>query len=148
MYVKVKNGQPANFPYSLGQLKKDNPRTSFPETFSEQALAGSDIYPVTPTSAPECDSKTHRHIAGVENKGGVWVQTWQIQPLPEQRAAENIRAERNRRLADCDWTQLEDTPLDADGKLAWSLYRETLRMVPQQAGFPWKVEWPPAPGTN
>ena len=145
MYIKVKNGQPASFPYNLGQLKKDNPGTSFPETLSEESLAGFDIYPVTPTPAPECDSKTHRHIAGVENKGGVWVQTWQIQPLPEQQAADNIRAERNRRLADCDWTQLVDSPLNADAKLAWALYRETLRMIPQQAGFPYSVQWPPMP---
>ena len=142
MYVKVKNGQPASFPYNLGQLKKDNPGTSFPEVLSEQALAGFDVYPVIPTPAPECDSKTHRHITGVENKEGIWTQTWQIQPLPEQAASENIRAERNQRLADCDWTQLADAPVDT---AAWSTYRQKLRDLTTQSGFPWDVVWPAKP---
>ncbi len=58
-----------------------------------------------------------------------------------------VREDRNRRLAECDWTQLGDSPLDPDGKGAWALYRETLRMVPQQEGFPWNVQWPPKPGS-
>ena len=59
----------------------------------------------------------------------------------------SVRDDRNKRLADCDWTQLIDSPLDADAKVAWQLYRETLRMVPEQTGFPWNVEWPPVPGS-
>lgn len=67
--------------------------------------------------------------------------------LLEPILAGEVRAERNRRLASCDWTQLADSPLDLDGKGAWQLYRETLRMVPQQTGFPWNVQWPPEPTT-
>lgn len=50
-----------------------------------------------------------------------------------------IRAERNRRLADCDWTQLSDAPIDA---AAWAAYRQALRDITGQAGFPWAVAWP------
>ncbi|MBI9078294.1 MAG: phage tail assembly chaperone [Pseudodesulfovibrio sp.] len=53
-----------------------------------------------------------------------------------------IRAERDRLLAGCDWTQLADCPLDEAGKTAWGEYRQGLRDVPQQAGFPGGVEWP------
>jgi hypothetical protein len=58
----------------------------------------------------------------------------------------DIRTERNKRLADSDWTQQNDSPLDPDAKLAWQLYREALRMVPQQTNFPWEIDWPPKPG--
>jgi hypothetical protein len=58
-----------------------------------------------------------------------------------------VRNYRNELLSACDWTQLIDSPLDADAKLAWQLYRETLRMVPQQPGFPWNVTWPSVPGS-
>ena len=63
----------------------------------------------------------------------------------DARTAETIRAERNRLLAETDWTQTLDSPFDADGKLAWALYRETLRMIPEQDGFPHNVNWPPKP---
>ena len=148
MHVKLQNGQPSKFPYTLGDLRTDNPGTSFPTVIAADTLAAFDVYPVTPVPAPAFDSKTQRVKQGVELVGDTWTQTWTTQQLPEADASANIRAERNRRLAACDWTQLPDAPLDADAKLAWQLYRETLRMVPEQAGFPWNVEWPPLPGEN
>lgn len=53
-----------------------------------------------------------------------------------------VRADRNRRLSDCDWTQLADAPVD---KTAWATYRQSLRDFPTQAGFPWSVQWPDKP---
>lgn len=70
------------------------------------------------------------------------------EPEGTAETAKVVRAERNALLAKSDWTQLADSPLDADAKLAWQLYRETLRMVPQQPGFPYEIQWPPEPGTN
>jgi hypothetical protein len=67
-----------------------------------------------------------------------------IAEAPIRKAAE-VREQRNRLLSESDWTQTVDAPFDADGKLAWALYRETLRMIPQQDGFPETVNWPPKP---
>jgi hypothetical protein len=55
-----------------------------------------------------------------------------------------VRAERNRRLAACDWTQIPDSPLDAVTRGAWGVYREELRNLPCEAGFPW--DGPCCPG--
>lgn len=60
-----------------------------------------------------------------------------------EQAAESVRQERNQRLAECDWTQLSDAPVDRD---AWAAYRQALRDVPSQEGFPAAVEWPVPPG--
>ncbi|WP_285906770.1 tail fiber assembly protein [Pseudodesulfovibrio pelocollis] len=60
--------------------------------------------------------------------------------------AESVRAERDRLLAECDWTQLADVPLDALEIGLWADYRQALRDVPGQAGFPGAVEWPVRPG--
>lgn len=65
----------------------------------------------------------------------------------DQIQGQSIRSDRNNRLAKCDWTQLADSPLDPEAVAAWAFYRENLRMVPQQAGFPWEINWPPEPGT-
>jgi len=55
---------------------------------------------------------------------------------------DSIRAERNRKLADCDWTQLPDAPVDA---AAWAAYRQELRDITMQAD-PFNIVWPIAPG--
>ena len=57
--------------------------------------------------------------------------------------AERVREDRNQRLASCGWTQLPDAPVDA---AAWATYRQELRDISSQAGFPWTVVWPLKPG--
>ena len=56
--------------------------------------------------------------------------------------AKNVRTSRNDLLAKCDWTQLADSTAD---KPTWATYRQSLRDVTAQAGFPWNVTWPEAP---
>lgn len=58
----------------------------------------------------------------------------------------SVRVQRDAKLAICDWTQLPDAPLTVDAKTAWGAYRQALRDVPEQAGFPLAVEWPVVPG--
>jgi hypothetical protein len=54
-----------------------------------------------------------------------------------------IRADRNSRLFACDWTQGKD--IDEDVSSVWATYRQALRDLPQQEGFPWRVIWPEQP---
>lgn len=53
-----------------------------------------------------------------------------------------VRAERDARLAACDWTQLPDVPLAT--KAAWATYRQALRDLTQQAD-PFHLTWPTPP---
>jgi hypothetical protein len=55
---------------------------------------------------------------------------------------EDARSERNRLLSESDWTQVADAPVD---KAAWAAYRQALRNIPQQAGFPTSIIWPEKP---
>lgn len=66
------------------------------------------------------------------------------EPTSEQQEMQ-IRAQRNSLLTLCDWTQLPDAPLTAEQKQAWAEYRQALRDVPEQAGFPENVAWPLVP---
>lgn len=57
-----------------------------------------------------------------------------------------IEAARNRRnqyLAETDWTQAKDVPDSVSAK--WAPYRQALRDVPQQPGFPNDITWPTKP---
>ena len=56
--------------------------------------------------------------------------------------ARQVRAERNHKLTASDWTQVADAPVDA---AAWATYRQALRDVPDQVGFPNNVTWPQPP---
>ena len=56
-----------------------------------------------------------------------------------------MRAERNRLLADCDWTQTLDAPLSDEAKTAWREYRVALRDVPGGVVDVGAVEWPVKP---
>lgn len=57
--------------------------------------------------------------------------------------AKIVRSIRNQKLLQCDWTQFADIPQET--KDAWAVYRQALRDVPLQAGFPLDVNWPVPP---
>lgn len=56
--------------------------------------------------------------------------------------AEQVRQQRDRLLAECDWRSLPDAPGDRD---AWLAYRQKLRDITQQPGFPDKIQLPTPP---
>jgi hypothetical protein len=53
------------------------------------------------------------------------------------------RESRDQLLAETDWTQTVDVPQATKDK--WAPYRQALRDVPQQAGFPDNIQWPSKP---
>ena len=54
------------------------------------------------------------------------------QPLPTmEQLLIPIRLQRNALLADCDWTQLSDSPLSVEKKSEWAIYRQLLRDFPE-----------------
>lgn len=69
----------------------------------------------------------------------------ELQARTDSKAA-SIRADRNARLAACDWTQLDDANLDNALRLEWRNYRQALRDISTQPGFPHEVAWPLRPG--
>ena len=60
----------------------------------------------------------------------------------DDRAAAEIRTERDIKLTESDWTQVTDAPVD---QAAWATYRQALRDIPEQSGFPNEVNWPTEP---
>jgi hypothetical protein len=57
-----------------------------------------------------------------------------------------MRAERTRRLAACDWTQVADAPLTPEQRAAWAAYRQALRDYPEAWAADPAAPWPVAPG--
>ncbi len=76
---------------------------------------------------------------------GIVTATYTIWDKPESQiyseAADNIRTERNRLLQETDWMALSDSTMAAE----WAAYRQALRDITAQEGFPYTVEWPSKP---
>ena len=66
---------------------------------------------------------------------------------PDERAleqeAEEVRTQRDALLKESDWAVLPDAPVSDEQ--AWKDYRQALRDVPQQNGFPTDIDWPVKP---
>lgn len=149
MYAKLNNGLVEIYPYSIGQLRKDNPSTSFPKEISSEILAEFNVVEVIASNSPEITYSQKISEVNPTLENGIWKQTFSVSNLtPEELSAKTsqksfaIREKRDELLANTDWTQVADAPVD---KVVWATYRQALRDVPAQAGFPHNITWPSKP---
>jgi hypothetical protein len=70
--------------------------------------------------------------------GEKWVEV----PTNLDELASSVRHRRNQMLASSDWTQVADAPVEQS---AWAAYRQVLRDITAQLGFPEQINWPEAP---
>ena len=68
----------------------------------------------------------------------------EVERLIAQQPAKEARATRDRLIAETDWMALSDVQM-SDG---WAAYRQALRDVPEQPGFPDNIDWPKIPGSE
>lgn len=69
---------------------------------------------------------------------------WAWVSVPTEAAlARDARSERDRLLLACDWTQLADVPQTT--RELWEPYRQLLRDITDQSGFPAVIDWPDTP---
>lgn len=159
MFAEVKNNAVVTFPYDYDTLVKVNPYTRFPadtglfEMYSgtEANLSGCSLVQVETAPMPSFNAATEEAVLNAvpTNQSGSWVLGWTVRPLTaEQQSAKQaqeaaaVRAERTQKLKDSDWTQVADAPVD---KAAWATYRQALRDITAQSGFPWNIQWPIQP---
>ena len=157
MYTKIKDGSVEKYPYSITDLKKDNPNVSFPTTIPTATLNHYGVADVVEASQPTFNRSTQtvKRKSTPELVSGVWTINWEIanksQTTLDEEKADNqiyLRVERNDLLKDCDWTVLPDAPLSTDMLNKYKTYRQELRDITKQASFnnaeP-SVTWPTEP---
>jgi len=149
------------------EFRAQHPNTSMPQQLTEELINsfGGDVV----FEGPQASGGTayqYSQGAGVEQVNGKWYTKYVIGPIftdttaedgtvvtaseneaaykamKDAEQAKSIRASRGEKLKDSDWTQVADAPVD---KAAWATYRQALRDVTAQDGFPWTVEWPTQP---
>lgn len=131
------------YPYTLRELIRDFPRTSFPEVVTEDSLEGKNVFIVEKSQKPSVNTYAkYVEDQAVLQENGTWLQEWSILNLAQGQAEKNVRDARNNLLSNSDWTQVNDAPVD---QTAWATYRQELRDITLQAGFPYDIEWPTPP---
>jgi len=101
---------------------------------------------------------------GVEQISGKWYTKYILGPVftdtadttaAEQEAAykaskdaeqaKSVRTSRDDKLKETDWVVIKNLELNANIPGAWEVYRQALRDIPTQSGFPWTITWPTQP---
>ena len=149
MYIKIKQGSIEKYPYSLDSFRKDFSNMSIPKNVSDVTLARFGVYKVKQTNTPDFDYTKNIIEKTPESIDGTWTQIWGVVDASEKEIEDRtavqvafIKEQRNKLLSNSDWTQVTDAPVDST---VWATYRQALRDVPAQEGFPWSVTWPTQP---
>jgi hypothetical protein len=148
MQVRIKETGQVMYESEFRAYQQANSGASWETTTTEVLDAlGADVVLEGPQASP-----TRYQIAfanGVEQIDGKWYTKYSVADMDAEaisakdaEQAKAMREERSTKLADCDWTQVADSPVD---KAVWATYRQALRDVTTQSGFPWTVTWPVAP---
>ena len=133
LYLKAIDNVVEQYPYSLGQLRKDNSNTSFPKQPSLAGLAEFDVYPVTEVTPTLADGEKLVKTWTPTLVSGEWILPHQaVAKTTEDLATEsevawaNLREQRDKLLSETDWTASTDVTMTAD----MTTYRQALRDLP------------------
>lgn len=150
MLIKIDNDKPSGMPLVNEQFFALFPNTSFstPLTPDQTEPLGFGVYDYTSQPEPSKYQKVVE-VEPVKDAQGIYRQTWAVvemnteeQFAEDTRKASEVRSERNWKLTRSDWTQIADAQVN---KAAWATYRQALRDITSQAGFPWTINWPEQP---
>lgn len=152
MFVKITNGSVDQYPYTVGDLRRDNPNTSFPKKIREATMADYGMRAVGYQAAPDYDPLTHRlHHSSVPSLvEGEWKLTKTVVALTADQIADAtaskaavVRDDRDTKLADTDWMALSDVTMSAD----MATHRQALRNITNHVNFPYldAADWPAKP---
>jgi len=148
MYVLVDdNDNVLQYPYRYQQLVRDNPRTSFPKNMGKEALESYNMYDVIVDAYPEnFDDMTQilTRDTPVKDGDGIWRQSWTVSNRPQADAEKLIKHKRDLLLKDSDWIAVKAAETGV-ANTAWSTYRQALRDITSQEGYPYSVTWPTEP---
>lgn len=149
-----------------GEVRKLHANTSFPAVWDQAVCEEIGIDPILQSPQPTPSLTETVHLNGaVQDSLGNWVQNYILSPMFHEYTMEDgtvvtqaeqeqaflaernetqwvsVRTQRNKLIADSDWTQLVDTPLTNIEQASWATYRQALRDLTTQED-PFNITWP------
>jgi len=136
MYALIENGEITRYNIDLP--------TTVGNTSIPRGATGLDAFGLYPIVGDEPSHTDRERIAGPQYvfNGTQVNRVFTVEAIPDEEKAGQVRAERNDKLTASDWTQVADAPVD---KTVWATYRQALRDITAQEGFPWTITYPEKP---
>jgi len=132
------------------EFRSLNPNTGFPQLLTVEILDNFGADPVFEGAQAQPTRYQTAFRDGVtQDDQGRWFTQYSVADMDDEakaaldaQQAASQRTSRDEKLKATDWTQVADSPVDKD---LWATYRQELRDVPSQTGFPWDITWPTEP---
>lgn len=132
-----------------GEFRALFPDTSGPITALMEQF-GADPVLEGPQASPTRYQTAFRD--GVEQVNGAWFTKYSVADIDDEAKAatdvaqtKSVRQARDDKLKETDWMVIRSAETSLALAAEWANYRQALRDVTSQAGFPWEVEWPTQP---
>lgn len=143
-YARIEGKAVVEYPVHEGDLRLRFRNVSFPTPF--QPPEG--YVKVQDADIPAYDYRVNVAEGPPLLVGSVWTRNWVTTDATAEEIADRVaaqwffvRKERNEKLSSCDWTQLQDAPVD---QAIWAEYRQQLRDITDQKD-PFAIIWPAQP---
>ena len=170
MQIRIRESSAVMYESEFRAYTKANGGPSWETTTTEvlEALGADVVF-----EGPQATGGTvyqYSQASGVEQIDGKWYTKYVLGPIftdrpatdtePAQTAleqetaykamkdteqAKSVRQCRDDKLKETDWIVIKNLELNANIPGAWEVYRQALRDIPAQSGFPWTITWPDAP---
>jgi hypothetical protein len=125
-------------------------RAAYPDGYVEVPLKPSQHHHYTGTDwvevlPPDVDPLTHKAELETTRDGDAFSYSYKVVELPLDVAEKGVRAKRNALLAETDWVVPYYLERGQAVPQEWVDYRQALRDITAQEGFPYSVTWPTKP---
>ena len=168
MQVRIKETGAVMYESEFRAYQQANGGPSWETTTTEVLEAlGADVVFEGP-QATGGDRYQYSQAQGVEQIGGKWYTKYVLGPTfidtvidgvtttaaqhetsykasKDAEQAKSVRVSRDAKLAECDWRVIKATETSTALPTEWATYRQALRDVTTQTGFPWTITWPESP---
>jgi len=150
-----------------GEVRRMHSNTSLPRVWDADTCAFLGIDPVLAAPKPEVTGYTQAIRNGAtQDANGNWVTAWSVvdmfadttdddgvtttkaeheaayQADLDAKAAESVRTDRDAKLSESDWMVIKSAETGIALATEWATYRQALRDITAQDGFPHNVIWP------
>ena len=151
--IELIEGQPVGNPITLENFQQLNPSLSLPFPLLPEHIEphGFGIYDFSMPPEHSVFEKLEEVAPIKSTDNGVYYQTRIIITMNDEEIAVRtqqewsmVRAQRNGKLAMCDWTQFSDVPMSDVKTAEWVSYRQALRDITTQSD-PFNINWPVSP---
>lgn len=148
MYIRPETNQTF---ITHSEIRSAFPGVSFPSEMRDEILAEHGVFPVITLDPPEFDSATHTTDLSAPSfnaQANRWERYHSVRVYNQQETdakAKEVRATRDKRLAETDWIIVKCYEKNQNVPSEWEVYRQALRDIPEQVGFPYEIAWPAKP---